>query len=129
MRAVGAIFVAGLLVILAGCQSGRPVKDGDVQIKEGGADKDAIREVIRGNIVQVRHCYEKESIGKKGPEGKVVLEWDIVDKGKVANAKVKRSLDPAIDTCLVEALKTWTFPAPPEGQTVKVAFPFEFSRH
>jgi len=95
----------------------------------GGMDKEAIRRVIREHIREIRNCYEREL--QKSPDlyGKIVLEWDIEEEGRVSRCVVKSNAlgNDAVAQCIASRLKTWKFPDPPKDQVGRVVFPFVFS--
>jgi pSer/pThr/pTyr-binding forkhead associated (FHA) protein/outer membrane biosynthesis protein TonB len=108
-----------------------------VKIRPGGSeesfsgtiDREAIRRVIQANLKAIRACYEKQLNRRPDLFGKLVIEWDIGDAGRVIRAHVKSSelSDPEVGSCVVNHLKTWTFPTPPTNNEVTVSFPFFFS--
>ncbi len=95
----------------------------------GGMDKEAIRRVIREHIREIRNCYEKELQRSPDLYGKIVLEWDIEEEGRVSRCVVKSNAlgNDAVANCIVNRLKTWKFPDPPKDQIGRVIFPFVFS--
>lgn len=95
----------------------------------GGIDKEAIRRVIRDHIREIRTCYERELQRNPDLYGKISIEWDIEDKGRVTRAVVKENAlgNRAVADCIVSRLKTWTFPSPPADQVARVVYPFVFS--
>jgi hypothetical protein len=95
----------------------------------GGMDKEAIRRVIREHIREIRNCYEKELQRSPDLYGKIVLEWDIEEEGRVSRCVVKSNAlgNDAVANCIVNRLKQWKFPDPPKDQIGRVVFPFVFS--
>jgi hypothetical protein len=95
----------------------------------GGMDKEAIRRVIREHIREIRNCYERELQRSPDLYGKIVLEWDIEEEGRVSRCVVKSNAigNDAVANCIVNRLKTWKFPDPPKDQIGRVIFPFVFS--
>lgn len=95
----------------------------------GGMDKEAIRRVIREHIREIRNCYEKELQRSPDLYGKIVLEWDIEEEGRVSRCVVKSNAlgNDNVANCIVNRLKTWKFPDPPKDQIGRVIFPFVFS--
>lgn len=95
----------------------------------GGMDKEAIRRVIREHIREIRNCYEKELQRSPDLYGKIVLEWDIEEEGRVSRCVVKSNAlgNDSVANCIVNRLKTWKFPDPPKDQIGRVIFPFVFS--
>lgn len=97
---------------------------------DGTIDKEAIRRVIRAKLHEVKSCYERAlNTMEKGQklEGKIVLSWDIVEKGQARNVKVKSSSlgNPKVENCIRDRLASWTFPEPPPGLVAEVqAYPF-----
>lgn len=96
---------------------------------EGGMDKEAIRRVIREHLREIRNCYERELQRSPDLYGKVVLEWDIEEAGRVSRCVVKNNAlgNDKVANCIVNRLKTWKFPDPPKDQIGRVIFPFVFS--
>jgi hypothetical protein len=111
-----------ILLFLSGCKTAPPVEE-----VSAGMDKEAIRHVIRDNLVPIRHCYEKELKAHKDLHGKLVLEWDIEGGGKVTKVAVKKSFNANVDQCIADVIKSTKFPEPPKGSVGRIVFPFVFS--
>lgn len=94
-----------------------------------GMDKEAIRRVIRDHLREIRSCYERELQRSPDLYGKVVLQWDIEDAGRVGRAVIKNNAlgNDSVANCILARLKTWKFPDPPKDQIGRVDFPFVFS--
>lgn len=94
-----------------------------------GMDKEAIRRVIREHLREIRNCYERELQRSPDLYGKVVLQWDISEGGRVSRAVVKSNAlaNDNVANCIVSRLKTWKFPDPPKDVIGQVDFPFVFS--
>lgn len=95
----------------------------------GGMDKEAIRRVIREHIREIRSCYERELQRSPDLYGKLVLEWDIEDEGRVSRVAVKSNAlgNDSVAGCIMNRLKQWKFPDPPKDQIGRVVYPFVFS--
>jgi predicted component of type VI protein secretion system len=95
----------------------------------GGMDKEAIRRVIREHIREIRSCYEKELQRSPDLYGKIVLEWDIEEEGRVSRVVTKSNAlgNDNVANCIMSRLKMWKFPDPPKDQVGRVIFPFVFS--
>ncbi|WP_415062685.1 AgmX/PglI C-terminal domain-containing protein [Bdellovibrio sp.] len=97
---------------------------------DGTIDKEAIRRVIRAKLHEVKSCYERAlNTMEKGRklEGKIVLGWEIIEKGQARNVKVKSSSlgNTQVESCIRDRLASWTFPEPPPGLVAEVqAYPF-----
>lgn len=97
---------------------------------DGTIDKEAIRRVIRAKKHELQSCYERVlNTMEKGSrlEGKIILSWEIIDKGQARNVKVKSSTlgNAKVENCIRDRLASWTFPEPPAGLVAEVqAYPF-----
>lgn len=97
---------------------------------DGTIDKEAIRRVIRAKLHEVKSCYERVlNTMEKGRklEGKIVLGWEIIEKGQARNVQVKSSTlgNKQVENCVRDRLASWTFPEPPPGLVAEVqAYPF-----
>lgn len=94
-----------------------------------GMDKEAIRRVIREHIREIRSCYERELQRSPDLYGKLVLEWDIEEGGRVSRCVVKSNAlgNDTVASCISSRLKTWKFPDPPKDMVGRVSYPFVFS--
>ena len=95
----------------------------------GVMDKDAIRRVVKKNLVQLKNCYEKLAQRKRDSSGRVELGWDIHSGGRVCNVKIVSSQikDQEMLNCMKLRLASWRFPDPPEGVIGEVTYPFVFA--
>ena len=77
---------------------------------EGGIDKNAILRVIRRNKHQLERCYEFALQKKPDLEGKVLVQWNIVNE-RVRQVKVRRNTtrDSVLARCLMDRLKNFRF--------------------
>lgn len=110
---------------------------GKVEIEVGGQeaeitgsiDREAIRRVVQANKKAIQFCYESALQRDRDLYGKLVLEWDIAERGRVTRAVVKSSTlgNNDVANCIIKRLKTWTFPEPPPDQIAVVAYPFVFT--
>lgn len=96
----------------------------------GGLDRDAIAAVIQRNIGQVRFCYEQALQSDPGLNGRVAVDFSIGGDGLVKAASVANSTlgSKMVEDCVVARLKSWKFPLPEGGVTVKVSYPFVLRR-
>lgn len=94
-----------------------------------GMDKEAIRRVIREHLREIRNCYEQQLQRSPDLYGKLVLEWDIEEGGRVSRCVVKSNAlgNEAVASCISSHLKTWKFPDPPKDMVGRVSYPFVFS--
>lgn len=95
---------------------------------QGSIDREGVAKVVNSHLQEVHACYERALLREAGLAGKVVLEWTIATNGRVVAAKTKSSTlrNSAVEACILNALKTWTFP-PASGGSVIITYPFLFN--
>jgi hypothetical protein len=96
----------------------------------GGLDRNEIAAVINRHLSEVRFCYEQGLQQKPKLAGRLSMNFLIGPSGIVASARViNSSLNHAmVEGCIRDHLKTWNFPKPVGGVTVKVSYPFILRR-
>lgn len=97
---------------------------------EGGLDRNEISAVIQRHLSEVRFCYEQGLQNKPRLSGRVAIRFLIGAKGIVTLAQVDQSSlgHASVEGCIRDRLKTWNFPRPEGGVTVKVTYPFILRR-
>ncbi len=92
----------------------------------GSLSREVIRRVIRRHINEVRFCYEQQLNARPDLEGRVMVSFIISPTGAVQTASVGNSTinNAAVEGCIVQAVRRWTFPAPDGGGVVGVNYPF-----
>jgi hypothetical protein len=95
----------------------------------GTIDREAIRRIIQANKNAIRSCYDRALQRHPDLYGKLVLEWDIEERGRVGHTGVKSNTlgDAGVATCILQRIKSLKFPEPPPDTTARVVFPFVFS--
>jgi hypothetical protein len=94
-------------------------------------DREGIRKVIFAHHKELRHCYQDALERESMLEGKLVLGWSFDSSGKVLDAHVvsaNNRIEP-VAPCVIENLKTWSFPPAASGSIVDVSYPFFFSEN
>lgn len=102
------------------------------QVRSGGAEvrgslsKEVIRRVVRRHINEVKFCYEQQLNSRPDLQGRVTTRFVISPTGSVQSAMVASSSlrNQAVESCIVRAVRRWTFPAPDGGGVVVVNYPF-----
>lgn len=102
------------------------------QVRSGGAEvrgslsKEVIRRVVRRHINEVKFCYEQQLNARPDLQGRVTTRFVISPTGSVQSAMVADSSlrNAAVESCIVQAVRRWTFPAPDGGGVVVVNYPF-----
>jgi TonB family protein len=97
---------------------------------EGGLDRNEIAAVIQRHLSEVRYCYEQGLVRKPNLSGRVSMKFLIGPKGSVTLAQVQNSSlgHAPVENCIRDRLRTWNFPQPEGGVTVKVTYPFILRR-
>ncbi len=95
---------------------------------EGTIDREAVRRVIRSILNQIKSCYERQLRVNSALEGKVVIQFEIMEQGRVRTAKTKSSTlgDSSVESCVASRIKEARFPEPPTGTIAVVDYPFVF---
>ncbi len=96
----------------------------------GSIDKDAVRRVVRSALQSFKACFNREYSKDPKLEGKVMIFWEIHEKGVAKNARVvkeKSTLNnSAVAECVRARLLTLRFPEPPAGAAAEIYYPFYF---
>lgn len=97
----------------------------------GFMDKEAIRQVIKSHLSEIRSCYEMKLNRDRDISGKLVIRWQILEGGNVGKASSvneRSSLeDRDVAKCTVNVIKGLRFPQPPQGMIGEVQYPFVFT--
>jgi len=104
------------------------IRTGNADVR-GSLSREVIRRVIRRHINEVRFCYEQELNARPDLEGRVLVSFIISPTGAVQSATVGNSTinNARVESCIVTAVRRWTFPAPDGGGVVGVNYPFVLS--
>jgi hypothetical protein len=88
-----------------------------------------VRSKIKQNVSSFKDCYIEALKTNSKLGGKVVLDWDVDEKGLVKRAVVKLTTmkSTEVENCMVDKLKAITFSPAPAGQVINVTYPFVFS--
>jgi TonB family protein len=95
----------------------------------GTLDKEIIRRIVRRHLNEVRFCYTQALAARPSLEGRLLVQFTIAPTGQVlASALGSSTLGaPAVESCVVQAVKRWEFPAPQGGGLAIVSYPFQLS--
>ncbi len=93
---------------------------------QGGLDKDLIRRVVRAHINEIRYCYNQGLSRDPNLKGRVSVQFQIGNTGKVPTAVVSETdiKDGNVTNCVASAVRRWQFPKPQGGGNVIVTYPF-----
>lgn len=111
---------------LGGRGASVPVVRQGVATTVGSLSKEVIRRVVRRHINEVSFCYEQRLAKRPDLEGRVTINFIISQSGAVQSSQVKESTlgDGQAESCIAQAVRRWTFPAPEGGGIVVVNYPF-----
>ena len=95
----------------------------------GGLTAGEISSVIRRNLNQIRHCYERLLQRRPGVVGKANTKFIINPNGRVGSARILKSniSDNQFRMCITRTIKKWKFPKPRNNSSVTVNYPFAFN--
>lgn len=101
------------------------IRTGTADVR-GSLSREVIRRVIRRHINEVRFCYEQELNQRPDLSGRVLVSFIISPTGAVQSASVGSSTinNARVESCITQAVRRWTFPAPDGGGVVGVNYPF-----
>lgn len=96
----------------------------------GSIDREAVRRAVRSAMSAFKACYEREYKKDTKLEGKVVVAWEIHEKGIGKNSVVVKDKstigNSAVENCVRERVLTIRYPEPPAGTFAEVTYPFVF---
>ncbi len=115
---------------LVGSAGNAPIPLGKEAIVQGGLDRDLISAVIERNKGQITFCYEQGLQGDPTLGGRVAVDFTIGSNGRVSRAGILNTTlhSKMVEDCIIRRLKSWKFPLPEGGISVKVAYPFLLRR-
>lgn len=92
----------------------------------GSLSKEVIRRVVRRHINEIKFCYEQQLNARPDLAGRVSTKFIISPTGSVQAATVTASelRNTQVESCMTQAIRRWTFPAPDGGGVVVVNYPF-----
>lgn len=98
----------------------------------GQIDREGIRKVFFDNQRAIRSCYERELNRDPNLSGKIMLNFDIGEHGRVVGTPSVNWGDSTLQNrgvaeCVLGRLRTWRFPEPPRNQVVNVIYPLAFA--
>jgi len=95
----------------------------------GSLDKEVVRRVVRLHMNEVKSCYDQELVRKPGLDGRVSVQFVIAANGQVITSVLNSTTmnNARVESCVVDAVKRWSFPAPRGGGIVIVQYPFNFT--
>lgn len=98
-------------------------------ITRGSLDKEIIRRIIRSHMNEVKYCYEQQLTTHADLAGRISVQFAISPTGQVLTSVMQSTTmsNVQVESCVVNAVKRWSFPKPEGGGLVMVMYPFSFS--
>jgi hypothetical protein len=94
----------------------------------GSLDKEIIRRVVRMHANEVKYCYDQELVNHPALSGRISVQFTILAHGEVATSLLQSSTmnNARVESCVVQAVRRWSFPYPIGGGIVITSYPFNF---
>jgi TonB family protein len=111
---------------LPGPQPSPTPKPRPVGPRPGSIEPAAIQMVVRSRLPEIERCYARGKMDDPELRGRVTVRIRIAPNGVVTSAGVESSSlsQSGVESCIVEAVQSWTFPAPAGGQPAVISYPF-----
>lgn len=91
---------------------------------DGDLSPDKINRVMRRQKGAIQACYESALKRNRELEGKLIIDFEIMENGRTANIAFGGSLRSSdLESCIKRRARSWRFPRP-SGGSVFVSFPF-----
>ena len=95
----------------------------------GAIETRIIQKIARQHFGELRACYERELSKNKNLNGNLIVTLEVTPQGAADKVTIKESeLNMVVDDCVSNSIKRWHFPAPEDGGTTQIEYPFLFSR-
>ncbi|MBN2493508.1 MAG: TonB family protein [Deltaproteobacteria bacterium] len=94
----------------------------------GALSREQLLSVIKAHLKEIQHCWESDLRCCPPLMVKVVVRFQIGPDGAVVEAGIEQdsSASEQLETCILEAVRSWRFPKPRDGAPVSVSYPFIF---
>jgi TonB family protein len=92
-----------------------------------GLDRVKTQAFVKSRLPEVQRCYERGKMDEPDLKGSVMLKISVSETGGVTSAMVDASTlhSSSVESCMVNTVKGWKFPAPSGGPAV-ISYPFNF---
>ena len=90
--------------------------------------QEGVRRIIASHNEEITACFEKGLLRDPDFSGRVRVRTVVSGDGAVANADILESTVDAADveSCILESVRSWTFPEPADGRVKILTTPFEY---
>ncbi len=90
-----------------------------------GLDRAIIKRYVKRNLAKIQYCYESQLLAKPNLDGVVTVQFLISGNGTVSSS-TGSGMDGTVANCVAGVVKNIAFPAPSNGSSVQVNYPFTF---
>jgi hypothetical protein len=101
--------------------------------KGEGRGKDDIMAQVTAHKKEARACYDKQASKNPKLEGDVAIKWVADPEGKITNVEVDPAQtnvgDETIGKCVIDVVKTFTFPASAKKVETHMQYKWNFKRN
>ena len=93
------------------------------------AESSGVARVVNEHRPEIQACYERRLAEKPNLSGRVSVKFMIDPAGQVVAPVIDNSSigDDAVESCITETVRDWSFPEPVSGKRTTWTFPFEFN--
>jgi serine/threonine-protein kinase len=90
-----------------------------------GLDPAKTQALVRSHLPEIQRCYERGKMDDPDIKGRVTVRISVATSGAVTSAAIEASSlhSSAVESCVVSAIRGWTFPAPVGGPAI-ISYPF-----
>lgn len=122
IRAIVAVF------LLAACASKNKAAPADTKPVTGSLTREAIAAVVNGHSNDVRFCYEQALVRHPKLAGRLAIEWEVNDQGRVTRTGTIENTTGSgeVGTCVQTRIESWAFPPTAPGQSVHIDWNWSF---
>jgi len=105
-----------------------PQPPSDVGPPPGTVEAKQVAVTVRAHASEVRTCWERARMDQPDLHGRLTVQATISPAGRVVSASATHTLEGGarLQTCVVSAFQTWTFPAPTGGINGSITYSFVF---
>jgi eukaryotic-like serine/threonine-protein kinase len=94
----------------------------------GTVDSKAVAAVVRSHAGEVRTCFDRARMEQPEIHGRLTVQAKVSPAGRVLSTSATNNVEGGarLQSCVVSAFQTWTFPAPSGGVNGNVTYSFVF---
>jgi TonB family protein len=96
----------------------------------GSLDVEKVREVVSSHREELRSCYERAVLENPTLSGTCTVRIVVDRNGTVGSASIHGSSlnSLSMHRCVLQLVRTWSFPSPADGKAAAVEYPLVFRK-